>query len=534
MKNQHKKLRQKKMPTAYAVLGLLCASTAALGADPYPTPACNGSRVPPAQRRFNSSVVEALIASYKPRFSEPNISKLFENALPNCLDTTVTRADAAARDTFVITGDIDAMWLRDSTNQLLPYVPLAARDEELAGLVCGAVRRQAALVLTNRYANAFNPEPSSAGHKDDAVATKPKVPYCDGGAVFENKYELDSLVNVLKLANEYWNATADLSCFREEKAPPPPPHANANASNSTWLSAVAAILDTIAVQQAGTDEDFDDPSYTFQRTTNVATDTLLNAGRGVPARRTGMSKSYFRPSDDATTLPFFVPANAYAVVELRQLSAAGGVLAALAAGAGGGSEPGVAAVLSKQAAALGAEIDAGIKEHAIVIPAAAAGAAASSAPSSPHYAYEVDGFGSYYFMDDANVPSLLALPYLGYVAKDDPIYLATRKRVLSNLTNPWFFAGSAGEGVGGPHQGTNMVWPMSIIMRALTSDDDDEISECLALLARTHDDTFFIHESFNRNDASKFTRRWFSWANSLFGTLIITLARERPHLIFKE
>ena len=136
----------------------------------------------------------------------------------------------------------------------------------------------------------------------------------------------------------------------------------------------------------------------------------------------------------------------------------------------------------------------------------------------PHYVYEVDGFGSAYFMDDANIPSLLSLPYLGYVEKD----------TSSTDTNPWYFEGRAGRGIGGPHQGTNMIWPMSIIMKALTSTDDAEIFDCLHLLETTHADMFYMHESFNKDNQFQFTRTWFSWANSLFGELILTLARERP------
>jgi len=271
---------------------------------------------------------------------------------------------------------------------------------------------------------------------------------------------------------------------------------------------VEAILDTINVQQAGTDEDFDSPAYTFKRQTDVASDTLINKGRGVPAKRCGMSKSYFRGSDDATRLPFNVPANAFAVVELERVVT---LLDALGY-----------STLAITAQALAAEINESILTHGVI-----------QGSQGAYFAYEVDGFGSNYFMDDANIPSLLSLPYLGYVEQDNPVYLQTRKMVLSNR-NPWFFKGSAGEGVGGPHQGTSMIWPMAIIMRALTSTDDDEIVDCLNMLASTNADMFFMHESFHRNNARDFTRPWFSWANSLFGQLIIKLAEERPHLIFKS
>jgi len=181
-------------------------------AKDWPKPNCNGTRVPPSQRRFNSTSVETIINAWKPRFRSANISKLFENCLPNCLDTTIlyTTGD---EDTFIITGDINAMWLRDSTNQLLPYVPLARRDPALKRMICGAIRRQARLVLTNRYANAFNMNPTGDGHKDE-IHTKPFVNWCDSGNVYEAKYELDSLIHVLKLSNVYFRSTGDVTCFK--------------------------------------------------------------------------------------------------------------------------------------------------------------------------------------------------------------------------------------------------------------------------------------------------------------------------------
>jgi len=133
-------------------------------------------------------------------------------------------------------------------------------------------------------------------------------------------------------------------------------------------------------------------------------------------------------------------------------------------------------------------------------------------------------------MDDANAPSLLSLPYFGCCAPDDATYLNTRAFVLSE-DNPYFFRGRAGEGVGGPHVGLNMIWPLGIIMRALTSRDDREILSCLKTLKTTHAGTGFMHESFERDDPKKFTRSWFAWANTLFGELVLKIHSERPHLL---
>ena len=146
------------------------------------------------------------------------------------------------------------------------------------------------------------------------------------------------------------------------------------------------------------------------------------------------------------------------------------------------------------------------------------------------WAYEVDGFGNRLFMDDANVPSLLSLPYLGCCSLEDPQYRATRAFVLSEH-NPYFFRGQSGEGSGSPHVGLEMIWPLGVIMRALTSANDSEIAFCLRMLRSTHGGTGFMHESFHRDDPTRFTRAWFAWANTLFGELILRVHRERPHLL---
>jgi meiotically up-regulated gene 157 (Mug157) protein len=175
---------------------------------------------------------------------------------------------------------------------------------------------------------------------------------------------------------------------------------------------------------------------------------------------------------------------------------------------------------ARAAGALADEIDAGIRRFGIH----------EHPVHGPIYAYEVDGFGSRIFMDDANVPSLLSLPYLGYGAVDDPTYQRTRRFVLSP-DNPFYHAGRAGRGVGGPHVGAGWIWPMAVVVQALTSTDDAEIRDCLHVLKTTHAGTGFIHETFWKDDAGRFTRPWFAWANTLFGELILTLSRRRPHLL---
>ena len=554
-------------------------------------------RPQPDNRTFTSASVDAFISEMAPKFRDANLSVLFSNCWPNTLDTTVAyHDDGKGNDTFIVTGDIPALWLRDSANQVLPYMSFAAQDAPLAAMLCGLVRRQARSVLLDAYANAFNYDASGAGHQDD-VRTPPMTP-----PVYEGKYELDSLAAFLKLSRSYWNATEDRDCFAFADE-------SEHLEKGTWFQAVERTLDVISWNTQGTAAETDAGWwYSFHRDTTVATDTLMQEGRGPPAADgTGLSKSYFRPSDDGQTLPFHVPANAMALVELLHVA---NLLEALdAGGGGGGSDEGGSAVetasrsraapprrsdqetkagepkklsagrrLASRARALARGIQHGLRRFAVVANdrcgcdegeagerygsvARIHGTTRSGcspengeAPSA-FLAYEVDGFGSQYFMDDANIPSLLSLPYLGFLdppatptpldssATEEagappfswaPVVAATRAKVLSGASNPFFFSGSAGRGVGGPHVGYGFVWPMSIVMRALTSDDDDEISACLEAIVASSAGTGLLHESFNMNNATDFTRPWFAWVNGLFGELVLTLIDTRPWLVLKD
>lgn len=213
--------------------------------------------------------------------------------------------------------------------------------------------------------------------------------------------------------------------------------------------------------------------------------------------------SLFRPSDDAAILPFLVPANHYAAVTLRQLAELHRAL----------GNP----LLAADCVTLANEVSAALRAYGTTL-----------APSGGRvWAYEVDGFGSATIMDDANVPSLLSLPYLGCCSPTDPLYLRTRDLVLS-AGNPWFHRGRAAEGIGSPHTPGNRIWPISIMMRALTSTSDAEVASSLKMLAATDAGTGFMHEAFDADDPSQYSRPWFAWANSLFGELMLNLARNHP------
>ena len=432
-------------------------------------------------RKFKSLAVEKLIVDVKKNIANKELGWLFENCFPNTLDTTVEMEIINGKpDTFVITGDIDAMWLRDSSAQVWPYLPLMKEDKQLQELIKGVINRQIKCVLKDPYANAFYKDETKISEwKDDKTDMKP--------GIHERKWEIDSLCYVIRLSHGYWKATGDISVFDKD-----------------WKEAMHLIIKTFKEQQRLEN----DGPYKFERTTSWATDGVPMDGFGYPTKKIGLIHSMFRPSDDATLFPFLVSSNMFAMMSLEHLDE---MLEAID----------VRMDLRRIAYDLKKQLSTALEKSAIV----------KHEKFGNVIAYEINGFGSYNLMDDANVPSLLSLPYLiGDFIQQKDEYKNTRRMVLSEY-NPFFFKGKAGEGIGGPHVGMNYVWPMSIIMRALTATDDKEIKFCLDILQKSHTGTGFIHESFHKDDASKFTRKWFAWANTLFGELIWKVYRERSHLL---
>ena len=428
-------------------------------------------RPPQEERLFRSDIIEKKIAEVKAMLTNPYLSWMFENCFPNTLDTTVHfRLKNGLPDTFVYTGDIHAMWLRDSGAQVWPYVQFANEDGRLKSMLEGVIRRQFLCINLDPYANAFNDGPTGSEWASDYTSMRPEL--------HERKWEIDSLCYPLRLAYHYWKVTGDTGIFDEN-----------------WLKAVENILQTFKEQQRKEGKG----PYRFQRKTERATDTTVNDGWGSPVNPVGLIVSVFRPSDDATTLPFLIPSNFFAVSSLRK---AAEILSEVNGNDG----------LARQCTDLASEVEQALKKYATF----------EHPKYGTVYAFEIDGFGSRLFMDDANVPSLLALPYLGDVDVNDPVYQNTRRLVWSE-DNPYFFKGKAGEGIGGPHIGYDMVWPMSIMMRAFTSRDNGEIRDCLRMLMTTDAGTGFMHESFHKDNAEKFTRKWFAWQNTLFGELILKL-----------
>jgi meiotically up-regulated gene 157 (Mug157) protein len=402
------------------------------------------------------------VADCLPQF--PRLPSVFADTFANTFTTTLRpQSDGSV---FVITGDIPAMWLRDSAAQVRPYLQLAKMDGQFAELICGVIKRQVKYLLLDPYANAFNESPNGCCHNRDKTEMSPWI--------WERKYELDSLCAPLLLAHDLWATTRQT-----------------NHLDEAFFEAARLIIATIATEQHHATS-----PYLFERLEGPASDTLANAGRGNPVGYTGMSWSGFRPSDDACAYNYLVPSNMMAVTALNRLA----------------ELPLADDQLKRSATKLATEIREGIETFAKV----------KHPQFGTIYAYETDGLGNHNLMDDANVPSLLSLPYIGYCAKDDPIYLATRKFVLSD-GNPFHYTGKAAAGIGSPHTPRDHIWPIALCMQALTSTSRDEKLCLLESLPRTDAGTRLLHESFHKDDPARFTRPWFAWANSLFAELVMDL-----------
>lgn len=351
----------------------------------------------------------------------PDWTLNFKTSFTNTLETTLkTYEDGTS---FLLTGDIPAMWLRDSTAQMKPYLFLAKEDEEIRKIIAGLVKRQFRYICIDPYANAFNEEANEKGHQTDHTQMNPWI--------WERKYEIDSLCYPIQLAYLLYRETGSTDQF-----------------NDDFHRGVELILDLWTVEQ-----DHAQSPYLFERDTWRKEDTLTHAGKGSPVAPTGMTWSGFRPSDDACQYGYLIPSNMFAVVMLSYLEDLYNNL----------FHNESVATRAKQ---LKEAIQSGIADHALV----------QNSKGETIYAYEVDGLGQFSIMDDANIPSLLAAPYLGFCAKDDPIYLATRRTILSQ-ENPYYYQGNAAAGIGSSHTPENYIWHIALALQGLTALDQDSKKE---------------------------------------------------------
>ena len=414
--------------------------------------------------RMTKEIYDKLIAAGKEKLAE-----MYTQCFRSTWDTTLQRADDGT--VFLITGDIPAMWLRDSSAQVYHYLPFAKTEPVVEEAICKLIMRQFSYVNLDAYANAFNKEANAKGHgRDTSSWTEAQKVW-----VWERKYEIDSLCYPIRLVHAFWKETA-----------------NTEWCNEDFVKAAKRIVEVWEIEQ----HHLEKSDYFFVRSNCKPKDTLTYEGKGEPVTYTGMTWSGFRPSDDACKYGYLIPANFFAVRSLEQLLEIVHELL---------PDEAFEARIQK----LHDEIDAGIKKHAVV----------HHEEYGDVYAYEVDGFGNYHLMDDANVPSLLSLPYLGCIDVNDPIYQNTRRMLLSKV-NPFYFEGKAAKGIGSPHTPENYVWPISLCIQGLTSTDKEEIRELIDTLITIDADTNLMHEGVNVDDPFQFTRPWFAWANSIFAEFV--------------
>lgn len=389
----------------------------------------------------------------------------FNAAFANTLLTTVKRHEDGT--TFLLTGDIPAMWLRDSTAQVRPYLVIAKEDADLTAMICGLVKKQFFYITIDPYANAFNEEANGAGHQEDLTEMNDWI--------WERKYEIDSLCYPIQLAYLLYKNTGCTAQFNED-----------------FITGVEKILTVFETEQ-----NHGQSPYTFGRETSRAEDTLSNEGRGATVKPTGLTWSGFRPSDDACKYGYLIPSNMFAVVVLNYLEE---IFTKIIPNE----------TISQKAKHLAAEIQQGIIDYGTT----------KNQLGETIFAYEVDGLGNATIMDDSNVPNLISAPYLGYLSTTDTCYQATRKTLLSK-ENPYFYEGKYAKGIGSSHTPENYVWPIAMAMEAMTTTDKQEKARILDQLVKTDAGTHLMHEGFDVDDPNQYTREWFSWANMMFCELVM-------------
>ncbi|CBY01984.1 similar to DUF1237 domain-containing protein [Plenodomus lingam JN3] len=466
-----------------------------------------------ACRTFISQEVEDTIERLRHVIKDPDLFRVFENSWPSTLDTTIAwqgYADQTAEEdedgeqretqeelTFVVTGDIEAMWLRDSANQLQAYVSLlkpSKSQNSFASLFRGAINLQARYILENPFCNAFQAPVESGIKRKSSMNSDEITPAFDDMSVFSCQWELDSFASFLQLSADYATATKDYDFFKQTR---------------NWTKAVETILRTVESMRI----DSYTPDGAWQHTpyTYCAPygGTPINRCNGSPHKgNIGLIRSYHRPSDDACTYQYLIPSNMMFSSALNACS----IIASTISPRSG--------KLSRWIKRTSTHINRGIDAYGII----------DDKLHGKIYAYEVDGFGSANVMDDPNVPSLLSAPFIGYTTLHDPIYANTRRKILSR-ENPYFAQGPVLSGVGSPHTLPGRVWPMALIVTILTSEDEDEILANLQMLVRSTDGLGLMHESVDARSEKIWTRQWFSWANGLFGSMILDLEKRRPHLL---
>lgn len=420
------------------------------------------------QIKAHYPAVDAAIEAVRRRFTgaDAHIAEVFASCLENTLQKTIRFDDDGG--VFVVTGDIPAMWLRDSTSQFTPFIRFAREEPDIREILLRLSHKQMQLILLDPYANAFNMGAEGSIWVTDRTDMKPEL--------WERKYEIDSLCYPFELSWKLWKEAGETAQFTEQ-----------------WREAARLAIDTFRTEQ----DHEANSKYFFERQNCPFHDTLSRDGRGALVKGgIGLIWSGFRPSDDACVYGYLIPSNMFAAVIL-------GYIAEIARDIYGDE------ALSKEAAEFAGQLRRAIAEYGVV-----------QHKGPPYYAYEVDGFGQYLVMDDANVPSLLAMPLMGWCGADDDMYRRTREVILSEQ-NPYYYTGERLRGIGSPHTPPRYVWDVALAVEGLTTDDAEAQLALIRMMADNDDGTNLMHEGVHADDPSRYTRPWFSWANSMYCELVM-------------
>ena len=464
----------------------------------------SNNRPPYDKRTFNSEEVNNYINSLEPKFKDKELYKIFSNCYPNTLDTTIDY-NKEKNETFIITGDIEAMWLRDSSLQIYPYLKHCIKDSLLSNMIKGLFKKQMSFILLDPYANAFNKKPLKSPWFDDITYKRNKEGELEKAMnenIWERKFELDSLLFPLFIMCKYYLYTKDFNIFKEKD----------------FFNVLETIISVIQKEKRGTDEEDENggPEYTFKRKIEEPFDSL-HFGRGNPCQTCGLIKTSFRNSDDSALFAYNIPENCLLVSTFKLL-----IKCFIDDKMDNDIKNEFNSKYQKKLEEISISVEKAIYEYGIMI---------DPLNNEKYFAHEVDGFGNYYFMDEPGYPNLISLPFFEFCSASNEIYKNTRKRILSKR-NPYFISGKYGKGCASSHSYRKYNWPLFTIMQGLTSIDKDEKEICLKMLKESAGEKGFMHESYDIDDVSKFTREWFSWANSFFGVFIDNIIDTNPDLIF--
>ena len=459
-------------------------------------------RIPFEKRTFNSLEVDKYIENLEPKFSDKILYKIFSNCYPNTLDKTISY-NPEKEETFIITGDINAMWLRDSSLQIYPYLKHCIKDKNLSIMIKGLFKKQISFIIFDPYANAFNKTPLKSPWVNDITYKRDNMGNFENAMnpnLWERKFELDSIIFPLYIMSKYVLLTKDFTVFHLPN----------------FFNMLNIIIDLIKKERRGTDEENENggPEYSFQRKNEEPFDSL-HFGRGNPCKTCGLIKTSFRNSDDSALFPYNIPENCLLVSAFKLLLKCF-------------NDKNIENQLklkfenfNKEIKSIVDTVEKAIYENGVIT---------DNKSGEKFFAFEIDGYGNYYFMDEPGYPNLISLPFFEFCSSKDEIYANTRKRILSER-NPYFIKGKFGFGCSSSHSYRRYNWPLFTIMQGLTSIDKEEIKYCLKMLIDSAGEKCCMHESYDIDDINKYTREWFAWANSFFGVFIDFIIEKYPDLI---